>query len=55
MKTMMWKILGTVAVAGMLFSAPAWAEETGALSQTQPSQCASDLSQKDDDPLAGIL
>lgn len=55
MKTLLWKILGAVAMAGMLFSAPAWAEETEVLPQTQPLQCAPDLSQKDDDPLAGIL
>lgn len=55
MKTLLWKILGAVAMAGMLFSAPAWAEGTEVLPQMQPSQCTPDFSQNDDDPLAGIL
>ena len=55
MKTMYWKILGAVALSGMLFALPAWAEEAGDMPQTQPAQCGSDLSYRDDDPLAGIL
>ena len=55
MKTILWRILGVVALTGMLFSTPAWAEEAEFLSQTQPSQCVPDFSQNDDDPLAGIL
>ena len=55
MKTMYWKILGAVALSGMLFALPAWAEEAGDMPQPQPAQCGSDLSYRDDDPLAGIL
>ena len=55
MKTMYWKILGAVALSGMLFALPAGAEEAGDMPQTQPAQCGSDLSYRDDDPLAGIL
>lgn len=55
MKTVYWKILGAVALSGMLFALPAWAEEAGEMPQTQPAQCGSDLSYGDDDPLAGVL
>lgn len=55
MKTVYWKILGAVALSGMLFALPAWAEEAGEMPQTQPAQCGSNLSYGDDDPLAGVL